>query len=167
MAGRKTAPDEGLGVLQLPLAELCCVEPECADAGRRDHGNLSVRTGKGGGRWRILRCSTCRTFPSPNPLGRGDGPFRRLSAGANRHPPSPAVTWWVMLCYNFHHTHRSLRSKLADGAFMHRTPAMVAGLTHAPLTIADILATQLPGFTPISRPTTAEFGLHRPDGPAP
>ena len=61
MAGRKTAPDEGLGELQLPLAELCCVEPECADAGRRDHGNLSVRTGKGGGRWRILRCSTCRT----------------------------------------------------------------------------------------------------------
>ena len=61
MAGKKTAPDEGLGTLQLPLAELCCVEPECADVGKRNHGNLSVRTGKGGGRWRILRCSTCRT----------------------------------------------------------------------------------------------------------
>ncbi len=72
-----------------------------------------------------------------------------------------------MLCYNFHHTHRSLRSKLADGAFMHRTPAMVAGLAHAPLTIADILTTQLPGFTPTSRPTHADFGTHRPNGPAP
>ena len=31
MAGKRTAPDEGLGPLQLPLAELCCVHPECAD----------------------------------------------------------------------------------------------------------------------------------------
>ncbi len=61
MGGKRTAPDEGLGPLQLPLAELCCVNPDCPDAGKRDHGNLSVRTGKGGGRWRILRCSTCKT----------------------------------------------------------------------------------------------------------
>ena len=61
MAGKRTAPDEGLGRLQLRLAELCCVEPECADVEKRDHGNLSVRTGKGGGRWRVLRCSTCGT----------------------------------------------------------------------------------------------------------
>ena len=59
MGGKRTAPDEGLGPLQRPLAELCCVNPECADSGRRGHGNLSVRTGKGGGRWRVLRCSTC------------------------------------------------------------------------------------------------------------
>ncbi len=78
-----------------------------------------------------------------------------------------AVTWWVMLCCNFHHTHRSLRSKLADGAFVHRMPAMVAGLAHAPLTIADILTAQLPGFTPTSRPTLAGFGMRRPNGPAP
>lgn len=61
MAGKRTAPDEGLGPLQLPLAELCCVNTDCPDAGSKDHGNLSVRTGKGGGRWRVLRCSTCRT----------------------------------------------------------------------------------------------------------
>ncbi len=61
MAGKRTTPDEGLGALQLPLAELCCVHSECADAGKRAHGNLSVRTGKGGGRWRVLRCSTCGT----------------------------------------------------------------------------------------------------------
>ena len=43
------------------VSELCCVNPECADAGRRGRGNLSVRTGKGGTRWRVLRCSTCGT----------------------------------------------------------------------------------------------------------
>jgi hypothetical protein len=61
MGGTRTAPDEGLGPLQLPLAELCCVNTECLDVGKRDHGNLSVRTGKGGGRWRVLRCATCKT----------------------------------------------------------------------------------------------------------
>ncbi len=61
MAATRTAPNDGLGPLQLPLAELCCVNPECVDAGKQDHGNLWVRTGKGGGRWRILRCSTCKT----------------------------------------------------------------------------------------------------------
>ena len=44
-----------------PLAELCCVNPKCSDSGQRDHGNLSVRAGKGGGQWRIIHCSTCRT----------------------------------------------------------------------------------------------------------
>ena len=46
---------------QRPLEELCCVNPHCPDAGRRGAGNLTVRTGKGGGRWRILRCSSCKT----------------------------------------------------------------------------------------------------------
>ncbi len=61
MGGTRTAPDAGLGRLQRPLAELCCVNSECPDAGQQDHGNLSVRTGKGGGRWRMLRCATCKT----------------------------------------------------------------------------------------------------------
>lgn len=51
----------GLSKYQRPLEDLCCVNPECADAGKRGAGNLSVRHGKGGGRWRILRCKTCRT----------------------------------------------------------------------------------------------------------
>jgi LacI family transcriptional regulator len=46
---------------QRPLEELCCVNPDCPDAGRRGAGNLTERTGKGGGRWKILRCSTCKT----------------------------------------------------------------------------------------------------------
>ena len=78
-----------------------------------------------------------------------------------------AVTWWVFFCYNFHHTNRSLRLKLADGTFVQRTPAMMAGLASAPLTVADILTIQLPGFIPTSRPALADFGMRHPDGPAP
>ncbi len=46
---------------QRSLEELCCVNPSCPDKGKRGHRNLSVRTGKGGGRWRVLRCGTCKT----------------------------------------------------------------------------------------------------------
>jgi hypothetical protein len=42
-----------------PLKQLCCVNPSCADAGRPGLGNLSVRVGKGAGRWCVLRCSRC------------------------------------------------------------------------------------------------------------
>ena len=59
MLATRTRPDTGLGPLQRPLRELCCVNPECSDKGELDSGNLSVRTGKGSGIWRILRCSTC------------------------------------------------------------------------------------------------------------
>lgn len=78
-----------------------------------------------------------------------------------------AVTWWVMFCYNFHHTNRSLRFKLADGTFVQRTPAMTAGLAVTPLTISDILTIQLPGFIPTSKPALSNFGMRRPQGPAP
>jgi len=45
---------------QRPLEELCCVNLSCPDKGVQGRGNLSVRTGKGGGRWRVLRCRTCK-----------------------------------------------------------------------------------------------------------
>jgi len=61
MCGASPASKEELGPLQRPLEELCCVNSECPDKGQRGHDNLSVRKGKGGGRWRILRCSTCKT----------------------------------------------------------------------------------------------------------
>ena len=61
MAWKRTAPDKGLNRLQRTLEELCCVNSECVDARQRGLGDLSVRTGKGSGRWRILRCSTCKT----------------------------------------------------------------------------------------------------------
>ena len=57
----KRAPrDEFLSSLQRPVAELCCVHPECADQGLAGLGNIVVRRGKGTGRWRMLRCRTCR-----------------------------------------------------------------------------------------------------------
>ena len=55
-----TTAEKALGPYHRPLEELCCVKPDCADRGRRGAGNLSVRRGKGGGRWRVLRCSTCK-----------------------------------------------------------------------------------------------------------
>ena len=32
----------------------------CPDRGKQNNGNLKVRNGKGGIRWRILRCSSCQ-----------------------------------------------------------------------------------------------------------
>ena len=50
-----------LGPWQRPVEELCCVNADCASRGRCGAGNVAVRNGKGGGRWRVLRCSTCKT----------------------------------------------------------------------------------------------------------
>jgi transposase-like protein len=44
-----------------PVEQLCCINPDCLLKGQCAAGNLSVRTGKGGGRWRVLRCRACRT----------------------------------------------------------------------------------------------------------
>lgn len=78
-----------------------------------------------------------------------------------------AVTWWVMLCYNFHHLHRGLRVRLSGGTYCHRTPAMAKGLAEKPLPIAAILATQVVGFTPSASPTLADLGVSVRHGPAP
>ena len=68
-----------------------------------------------------------------------------------------AVTWWVMLCYNFHHLHRGLQLSLPGGTHLHRTPAMAAGLAQHPLTVANIITTQIVGFTPPSPSSRADF----------
>ncbi len=78
-----------------------------------------------------------------------------------------AVTWWVMFCYNFHHTNRGIRVRLPDGSLLHRTPAMAAGLTQKPLTIIDILVTQLVGFVQPAVLTLADFERGHEMGPAP
>ncbi len=51
---------EGLPGQRL-LESLCCVNAACPDHGLTGHCNLAFRRGKGGGRWRIVRCSTCKT----------------------------------------------------------------------------------------------------------
>ena len=68
-----------------------------------------------------------------------------------------AVTWWAFFCYNFHHLHRGLRIRTADGTYLHRTPAMAIGITMTPLSIADILMTQTVASSSSARATLADF----------
>ena len=77
-----------------------------------------------------------------------------------------AVGWWVLFCYNFHHAHRGLQRRLSDGSYLHRTPAMAAGLTEEPLSVEDILVTQVVGFIPTPGPDPSTF-RRRATGPAP
>jgi len=67
-----------------------------------------------------------------------------------------AVTWWVYFCCNFHQLHRSLRERLPDGTYLQRTPAMAIGLTERPLSMADILTTQVLRPAP-KKPTLDDF----------
>jgi IS1 family transposase len=78
-----------------------------------------------------------------------------------------AVTCWVFFCYNFHHLHRGLRQRRPDGSYVQFTPAMAAGLAATPWTVAEIITTQVVGFTPPPRATTADFGNFYVRGPAP
>jgi hypothetical protein len=41
------------------LSRFCCLNPDCADHGKRGHGNLTVPARYGPNRTRLLRCSTC------------------------------------------------------------------------------------------------------------
>jgi transposase-like protein len=41
------------------LSRFCCLNPDCADHGKRGHGNLTVPARYGPNRTRVLRCSTC------------------------------------------------------------------------------------------------------------
>ena len=45
---------------QRPIDELCCLNTRCSRFGEVGQGNLTVRTGKGTARWRVLRCSACQ-----------------------------------------------------------------------------------------------------------
>ena len=44
---------------------------------------------------------------------------------------------------------------------------MAIGIEQQPLSVADILTTQVVGFTPPTAPTLADFGMRLPSGPAP
>lgn len=68
-----------------------------------------------------------------------------------------AVSWWVVLCYNFHDLHRGLRQRLPNGAFQHRTPAMAIGLQERPLTIVELMSSQVVGPMTRDRPSLADF----------
>lgn len=76
-----------------------------------------------------------------------------------------AVSWWVMLYYNFHFVHRSLRIVLGPGQVMHRTPAMAQGLVQKPMSVADIVFTPLAGLPRLSALTPAYFKPWKRTGP--
>jgi len=78
-----------------------------------------------------------------------------------------AVSWWGVLCYDFELLHRGLRQRRADGTYLHRTPAMAIGIEEQPLSVANILTTQVVGFTLSSTPTLADFGIRHRTGAAP
>ena len=42
------------------VSDLCCVNSRCPDYGKRAAGNLVCRKLFGRGRWRFVRCRTCR-----------------------------------------------------------------------------------------------------------
>ena len=78
-----------------------------------------------------------------------------------------AVSWWVMFCYNFHFANRGIRQRQTDGSILNRTPAMAAGLERHPLTVTEILTTQVVGFCPNKNKTRAYLGYHQNSGGAP
>jgi hypothetical protein len=49
--GRQTGDD---------LSRFCCLNPDCADYGKRGHGNLTVPMRYGPQQRRLLRCRTCK-----------------------------------------------------------------------------------------------------------
>jgi hypothetical protein len=78
-----------------------------------------------------------------------------------------AVSWWVVLCYNFHDLHRGLRERRPDGTYQQRTPAMAIGLQDRPLSIAELMSTQVVGRMTAGRPALADLRRPRPEENAP
>lgn len=42
------------------LSRFCCLNPDCPDHGKRNHGNLTVPMRYSASNRRLLRCSTCK-----------------------------------------------------------------------------------------------------------
>jgi len=43
------------------LSRFCCLNPDCPDHGKRNHGNLTAPARYGPNKTRVLRCSTCKS----------------------------------------------------------------------------------------------------------
>jgi transposase-like protein len=43
------------------LSRFCCLNPDCPDHGKRNHGNLTVPARYGPNNTRVLRCSACKS----------------------------------------------------------------------------------------------------------
>jgi hypothetical protein len=76
-----------------------------------------------------------------------------------------AVSWWVMLCYNFHFVNRGLRLVLGCGQIVHRTPAMAQGLVQRPMSVAELVFTPVVGLPRVSELQPAYFKPWKRAGP--
>ena len=57
-----------------------------------------------------------------------------------------------MFCYDVHHIYRSLRLQRSGGTFQSRTTAMAIGIADHPLSMGEILMTQVVGTASVTRP---------------
>ncbi len=55
-----------------------------------------------------------------------------------------AVSWFTTVHYNFCRPHSSLRIKIKEQKYRHRTPAMSAGLANHIWTLEELISCQLP-----------------------
>lgn len=75
------------------------------------------------------------------------------------------VSWWVMVCYNFHFAHRGLRLMDDDERPVHRTPAMAIGLVEKPMSIEELIFTPVAGLRHVSELTPSYFKPWKRAGP--
>jgi len=50
-----------VGSVMDDLSRFCCLNSDCPDHGKRNHGNLTVPARYGLNKTRVLRCRTCKT----------------------------------------------------------------------------------------------------------
>ncbi|VTR97311.1 Marine sediment metagenome DNA, contig: S01H1_L04904 OS=marine sediment metagenome GN=S01H1_13053 PE=4 SV=1 [Gemmata massiliana] len=119
------------------LSSFCCLNPGCADQGKRGHGNLTVtaRYGPSQSR-RMLRCRTCTArfserkgtplFDARLPPGKVRHVLAHVAEGIGTRKTARLTG---VHTDNFCWPVRTLRVKGEDGRHQPRTPAMAAGLT--------------------------------------
>ena len=64
---------------------------------------------------------------------------RKTLAFSKRIDLHDSMSWITAVRYNFLHPHRSLRRRMPDGQWVHRTPAMAAGLANHPYSTMELL----------------------------
>ena len=108
------------------LSSFCCLNPACADLGKRGHGSRSVNT-----------CFVERhNGTDRNRCGRK---VRKTYGFSKDWDVHRAATVFSYFSYNFCWPVRTLRVKV-DGRWRQRTPAMAAGLTDHAWSLSEWLA---------------------------
>ncbi len=76
-----------------------------------------------------------------------------------------AVSWWVMVCYNFHFVNSGLRLMLEPLQVVHRTPAMAMGLAQKPMSVEQLIFTPVSDLPLVSGPRPETFQPWKRAGP--